>query len=587
MNASESHQPLARQADMRWLLRHMRNHWRPVSAAIGFGALGGLASALEPYLIGVIVDQLLTRLDLNLILRDILILVGLAVFSLVAFFLQRYYSGKVANDVHYDMRQEVFDNMLRLDNAFYQRHAAGDLISRMFSDLQWVWRLLAIGTNRGGSALFSLITAFVLLGSVSLPLTLVVFSVLAVSTALQMRAGLGLARLTERVQDQAGVLSAMVQDTASGIQTIKSFGREADTARAFARLNADYRQKWIYFKRRNEPVGMLPQLIANVVAGVVVLVGGMLTLNGAMSLGNFTQFLFYLSFISKALLEIGTIYQRYAQTRGSIRRLTLLLSEPRIYNAPAPRPLAAPRGEVRFEQVNYTAPDGAQLLYDINLTIPSGSVVAIVGATGCGKTLLVNLLARVMDASSGRVLMDGVDVRDIHLDDLRQAIAYVPQATFLFSMPLRENVRMGNSDLDDLALDSAVHISRLSNDLAQLPQGLETLVGERGVLLSGGQRQRVAIARAIAHDPAILVLDDALSSVDTSTASEILHDLRDVLRTRTSILIAHRIGTVREADMIVVMDEGRIVETGTHQALLQKDGFYARMVARETAQEHA
>jgi ATP-binding cassette subfamily B protein len=224
-------------------------------------------------------------------------------------------------------------------------------------------------------------------------------------------------------------------------------------------------------------------------------------------------------------------------------------------------------------------------LRDINLQIPSGSIVGLVGATGCGKTVLVNLLSRVTDVTEGHVMLDGHDVREIKLEDLREAIAYVPQQTFLFSQPLHENVRMGRHDMSDDEIDRAIHISRVSNDLAQMPQGLDTLVGERGVMLSGGQKQRVAIARAIARDPAILILDDALSSVDTQTAAEILNDMRQVLHTRTSIIIAQRMATVKDADFIVVMDDGQIIETGTHNELVEKDGLYASMVEREAQQE--
>jgi ATP-binding cassette subfamily B protein len=212
-------------------------------------------------------------------------------------------------------------------------------------------------------------------------------------------------------------------------------------------------------------------------------------------------------------------------------------------------------------------------------------VVGLVGPTGCGKTLLVNLISRVSDPDEGSVYLDGVDLRHLHLDDVRRAVAYVPQSTFLFSQPLHENVRMGKPDLSEEELQRAIHIARVSNDLPQLPHGLETLVGEKGVMLSGGQKQRVAIARAIAHDPAILVLDDALSSVDTRTAAEILGDLRQVLRTRTSIIIAHRVATVKDADLIVVMEGGRIVEQGSHAHLIARQGIYARMVERELDEE--
>jgi ATP-binding cassette subfamily B protein len=229
--------------------------------------------------------------------------------------------------------------------------------------------------------------------------------------------------------------------------------------------------------------------------------------------------------------------------------------------------------------------DGVTLLHDIDLHIPAGSIYAVVGPTGCGKTLLVNLLARVLDTVEGRVLIDGHDVRAVHLEDLRANIAYVPQSSFLFSRTLEANVRMGKPDITDEELQRAITISRISNDLPQLPHGLHTIVGEKGVMLSGGQKQRVAIARALVRDPVILVLDDALSSVDTHTAADILAGLRSVLHTRTSLIIAHRIATVKDADCIIVMNNGRIIEKGTHEALIARGGFYARMVERELKED--
>jgi ATP-binding cassette, subfamily B, multidrug efflux pump len=346
----------------------------------------------------------------------------------------------------------------------------------------------------------------------------------------------------------------------------------------------EYRHRWLYFRRRNEPVGMLPNMIAELTTAIVVLFGGILALQGQLTLGNFVQFLVYLGVISNVLLQIGTIYQRYQQTRGALFRLTPLLQTAQIRSKETARPLPAPRGEITYENVGVQV-DGVWLLRNISLHIPAGSVVAFVGPTGCGKTLLVSLLARVLDPTEGRVLIDGVDIRSLELEDLREAIAYVPQSTFLFSQPVHANVRMGKEYISEEELDQAIHISRVSNDLAQLPQGLDTLVGEKGVMLSGGQKQRVAIARAIVRDPAIMVLDDALSSVDTQTAADILADLRQVLRTRTSLIIAHRIATVKDADHIVVMTEGRVTEHGTHTSLIEEDGVYARMVERELVSE--
>ncbi len=580
--AISSAQPIA---DMRWLWQILRLYRFEAFAALIYGAVGGITAALEPFMIGKVIDHLQHGSGLDAIGQDLIAMMVLAVITAVAFFGQRYYAGEAAYGVQHVARVTVFNHMVTLEQGFYEKNAVGDLISRMYADMEWVWRVLALGFTRGGSALLGLITTFILLGAVSLPLTIVVFITLTISTFFQMRAGLALIALSEQVQDQAGVITAFVQDSMSGIQTIKTFGKEADVNRKFLDVNQEYRRRWIYFKRRNEPVGMLPQMIAYLTTGVVVIFGGKMALSGQITLGNFTQFLLYLSMISNVLLQLGTIYQRYQQTKGALKRIAPLMVAPTIYDAPNAQPLAQVRGDICFEHVGLKNEEGNWLLHDINLDIPSGTVVGIVGPTGCGKSLLISLLSRVVDPHEGRVLLDGHDLRDLRLDDIRRAIAYVPQSTFLFSLPLHENVRMGNTAISDDDLDRAVHISRVSNDLAQLPHGLDTLVGEKGVMLSGGQKQRVAIARAIARDPAILVLDDALSSVDTRTAADILGDMRAVLQSRTSFIIAHRIATVKDADVILVMDQGHIIETGTHADLIARNGSYARMVERELSED--
>ena len=573
-------------ADNRWLLGFIARHKWAAIGSLGAGGIGGLTSAFEPYLIGTIIDAIQKDVAVANIGQYAILLLVLSVITVAAFLGQRFWSGTVAYNVNYDIRQTLFDNLLTLEQRFYQTYPTGDLISRMYSDLDMIWRLLIIGFTRFGSALVTLIVTFVLLATINIPLTIFVFVVLTISTMVQMRVGGALAPVFEQVQEQAGTLSALVQDSVSGIQTIKTFGREEGVAEKYKQENNEYRRRWLFFKRRNEPVGMLPNMISEMTGAIVVIVGGILALQGQLTIGNFVQFLVYLALISNVLLQLGTIYQRYVQTAGALTRLTPLLQTAQIKSMENAWPLTQPRGDIAFEHVGVQV-EGNWLLRDINLSIPAGKVVAFVGPTGCGKTLLVSLLARVSDPTEGRVVIDGQDVKVLQLDMLRRAIAYVPQSTFLFSQPVHANVRMGREAVADEQLDEAVSISRFKNDLPQLPHGLDTMVGEKGVMLSGGQKQRVAIARAIVRDPAILVLDDALSSVDTHTAADILNDLRQVLRSRTSLIIAHRIATVKNADHVVVMDQGKIVEQGTHDSLVAANGLYARMVERELHTESA
>lgn len=573
------------EANIGWLWSFVMRHRFAAFMSIASGILGGITMALEPYLVGVIVDNLLEEgVVMSQILQGIGLLFALALFTVVMFYAQRHYSGQVAYSVHYDIRKTVFENMVTLDNDFYKKFATGDLISRMFTDLNWVWRLLALFFNRGGNAISAFIMSVILLGLINWQLTILVVITLLISTTIQMRAGLFLVPISERVQEQAGNMSALVQDSVSGIQTIKTFGREKHVGSAFMKENEEYKRRWLFFKRRNEPVGMIPQMIIYLTTGMVLLLGGRMVINGTMSVGNLAGFILYLNLIRRMLLMLGTTYQRYVQTQGAMQRITPLLQEPDIKDSSNAIELIESEGNIHFKDITLIE-DGNTLLHDIDLKIPGGSVVGLVGPTGSGKTVLVNLLSRVSDVDGGSVLVDEHDVRQIKLRDLRKNIAYVPQQTFLFSQPLHENVRMGQDDITDEDLDRAIHISRVSNDLDQMPDGLETMVGEKGVMLSGGQKQRVAIARAIARNPSIMILDDALSAVDTKTAAEILTSLRTVLKTRTSIIIAQRMATVKDCDFIIVMDNGTIIENGTHDELISAGGLYASMVDREAQQE--
>ncbi len=572
------------EANWRWLGYYVGRHRYAAIGSLVSGAIAGLTAAAEPYLIGIIIDDLSRGVALTDLLGYAGLLIILALISIAAFWGQRLWSGTVAYSVNYDIRQDLFDNLLTLEQKFFQTYATGDLISRMYSDLDVIWRLLTLGFTRFGSAFMTVVVTFVVLGTINIPLTLVVFVVLLISTSIQMKAGSVLAPVFERVQDQAGTLSAFVQDTVSGIQTIKTFGKEAGAAHQYGVENEEFKRRWLYFKRRNEPVGMLPNMISEFTAAIVVVFGGIMTLQGSLTLGNFVQFLVFLGMISTALLQLGTIYQRLQQAKGALQRLTPLLQSPNIHSESNAQRIVRPRGAIQFQGVGLKI-EGKWLLKDVDLSIDAGQTVALVGHTGCGKTLLVSLLARVIDPTEGTIYIDGQDIRELSLEDLREAIAYVPQTTFLFSQSVHANVRMGLENISDDELADALHISRFSNDLPQLPQGLDTLVGEKGVLLSGGQKQRLAIARAVVRNPAILVLDDALSSVDSHTAAEILHDLKGVMRTRTSLIIAHRIATVRNAEYVVVMDHGRIIERGTHEILITQGGMYAHMVERELRQD--
>jgi ATP-binding cassette subfamily B protein len=324
-------------------------------------------------------------------------------------------------------------------------------------------------------------------------------------------------------------------------------------------------------------------LVLGLAAAAILWVGGVEVIEKRITLGQFVQFNGYLLMLSWPMIALGwvvSLYQQGAASMGRIREL--MLQRPRIADDEATLPVKAITGDIRFEDVSLSYDGGHRKVLDgVSFHAPAGSTLAIVGATGAGKSSIVSLITRVHEAQEGRVLIDGVDVRRIPLDVLRRAIGYVPQDTFLFSTSLDDNVAFGVDDPDPEMVGAAVETARLSNDLDQFPEGISTVIGERGVTLSGGQKQRTALARAVVRDPAILILDDALSSIDTHTQSEILAGLHEVLAGRTSIIISQRISTVKAAEQILVLDDGRIIERGTHPELVALRGVYASMYRRE------
>jgi ATP-binding cassette, subfamily B, multidrug efflux pump len=584
---------------LRHLLPYMARYRLSLLAGLLCAGLGAAISAVGPYILRLAVDELHAGsifLDSMLRYGGLLIIVALAdgVFK----FIQRMLLAGVSYEVEYDLRRDLFDRYLRLDQGFFSRNHTGDLMARATNDLSAVRQLLGPGINGTATALLTFAAAATLMLLMNVTLALVVMLLMPIATVVFVLVGNRMRVAFTSVQDQFGVLSTRVQENFSGIRTIKAYAQEEAELAVFAADNTHYRQFNLRYVLLSGLLWPAMTLCLGGVAALTLLVGGRMVVAGDLTVGQLVQFNAYLALLTFPMIMLGWMVSLYQQAAASMGRLIeVLRREPAIVSPAAATPLPSPRGEVEFRavgiryadeerpavesQADRSAQRPAWMLRDISFHVPAGRSLALVGATGAGKTTLVNLLARVRDPDEGLVLIDGADVRTLDLADLRRAVSYVPQETFLFSIPLRENVAFGVGASADAALDHAVGVSRLSNDLEQFPDGIDTMVGERGVTLSGGQKQRVAIARAVLRDPAILVLDDALSSVDTQTAAQILAGLREVMRGRTSIIIAQRAATVREADQIVVLHEGRIVERGAHADLLRLGGHYAAMYRRE------
>ena len=542
-------------------------------------------NTIPPRFIGAIVDDVSHQAPIGQIalLAGGMVLVAFVSTSIRG--LGRYHVIDQSRILEYEIRNDLLQHLQRMHLGYFQQQRIGDLMARMTNDLTAVRQMYGFGILMSVSTTATLIFSVAAMLQVSVKLSLISLVLVPLASAIFWAIGRRVQRSFRDLQAQFGDMATKAQENFSGIRVVKAYSQEEPEIVSFAGINAEYVRRAVELARFNGLIWPAMSLMIGIAVLVTLYVGGTDAIAGQMTIGQLIQFIAYLQLLSWPMIAFGEITNIFQQGWASLVRLQeMFAATPAILDPidPVPAPI---RGEVELRGVSF-AYGGTIVLHDVSFRVPAGGSLAIVGPTGSGKSTLVNLLPRLFDAQQGEVLIDGVDVRRYPLRTLRRAVGYVPQETYLFSVPLRENVGFGNDE--ELALERlewAADVAQLNKAVEDFPARYDTMIGERGVTLSGGQKQRTAIARAVAKDPRILILDDALSSVDTYTESEILRRLRGVMRERTSIVVAHRISTVKDADEILVLDEGRIVERGTHLELLEHGGLYAQMYRRQLLEE--
>jgi ATP-binding cassette subfamily B protein len=548
---------------------------------------------LFPQVLRVAIDDLNHGVTQQKIFRYAALLVAVSLSKGVFLFLTRWIIIGISRDIEFDLRNDLFQQLEKQSAGYYAEHRTGDIMARMTNDLNAVRQLLGPAIMySANTVLFSIGAVFFLL-RISPFLTLVALVPLPLASVLVQTMGRKIQERFERIQAMFSEISAQAQENFSGARLVRAFAQEEAQIVSFETANRENVRRGL---RLVQLMGMLwPTLefILGLSLAITLLVGGHEVLSGRISVGQFVAFNTYMMMLTWPVIALGWVVNLVQRGTASVIRIDELMKEkPTIDDAAADTTLGPEtrlKGKIEFRHLNfaYTDTEGkpVEVLHDINLEIPAGTSLAIVGPTGSGKSTLVGLIARLHDAEPGMVLIDDRPVREYPLTTLRANIGFVPQETFLFSESIRENIAFGApqaSTEDVLAAAEAAHIRR---EFEEFPHGLDTAVGERGITLSGGQKQRTAIARAVVRDPAILVLDDALASVDTYTEETILRQLREVMRDRTTIFISHRISTVRHADRIAVLVNGRIAELGTHEELLSVGHFYASLYEKQLLEE--
>jgi ATP-binding cassette subfamily B protein len=574
-----------RAALFRTILPYLKRHKGNFALGMAALLLKDVAAVILPLIIRSAIDAMTTGAAMKTIFSFAAFLVFMCFLKGIFQYWMRVVLIGVSRDIEYELRNDLFEHLVGLGSDYYSRNRTGDIMARSTNDLNAVRMMLGPGVMYWTETSLTFLLTIGVMVSIDwrltfwaiLPAPLVSFAVIYFGRRIHDR--------FEIIQAMFSDISSRVQENLSGVRMVRAFVQEDAEVKKFERLNLEYIGENLKLVRIQGLFQPMLEALIGITFLVVLWVGGYQVIQHRISVGGFVMFNTYMSMLVWPMIALGWVVNLMQRGSASLGRIDQILHErPSIAEPSAPVALSALRGEITFEDAVVEYPAG-RALNGINLHIAASNTIAIVGHTGCGKSTLVSLIPRLLDPSAGRVLLDGVDLRDLSPGALRRHIGFVPQETFLFSATIAENIAFGVESATESEIQRAAELAGLATDIEGFAAGYQTMVGERGVTLSGGQKQRTAIARALLRDPRILILDDALSSVDTLTEERILKGLAGVMRGRTVILISHRVSTVRQADEIVVLANGRVVERGRHEDLIRSDGYYADLARKQTLEE--
>ena len=570
---------------LRRLLSYFARH--KTTLTLGFLCVVGSAvfSLAKPWIVGGAVNELSKLVTRAAMIRYGLLLVGAAAIEGIFLYLQRWIIIGASRKIEYEMRNDLYAHLQQLPLQYYQGQRTGDLMSRATNDLSSVRMLIGPAVMHSVSSLLVVSGAFIMMLGIDKQMALISLIAVPLVAGLVKYFGQKIHVRFKSVQDYFGDISARVQENLAGVRVVRAFGQEENEVSAFKRMNHEYVERNRSLIRLTATFYPMLHGIIGLMFAIVFFLGSRKMIAGTMTIGSFVAFQFYLGRMIWPLIALGWVINLFQRGMASMARLH------EVWAVGAPGGLAGRSAggppaysDISIRDLTFTYTTHP-VLRDINLEVKQGETMGIVGRTGSGKSTLLALITRTFEPPPRTIFIGGTPVEDISLAQLREMTGMVPQETFLFSESIAENIRFGKQTASAEELQESAELAGLSGDVSSFAQGLETLIGERGITLSGGQKQRTAIARALVRDPAILILDDALSAVDTATEERILRSLREIRKGRTVLIVSHRVSSVKDADSIIVLDEGRIVERGTHESLLERDGYYADLYHRQTLEE--